>query len=62
MSKADLASFCLKVQKQLNMPYVLPSLPVALNRVGLDDPKETTLQVKLQLTFPFQSMLSWYDL
>jgi hypothetical protein len=52
MSKADLASFCLEVQKQLDMRYIAPSLPVDLSlkdTVGLDRPKDTTLQAESQL-------------
>jgi hypothetical protein len=61
MSKADLASFCLEVSKQLDMRYTPPSLPIDLNvkdRVGVDHPKDTTSQTESQLGNKESSVLS----
>lgn len=51
MSKADLASFCLEVSKQLDMRYIPPAFPIDLNlkeRGGLDHRKGTTSQLESQ--------------
>jgi hypothetical protein len=51
MSKADLASFCLEVSKQLDMRYIPPALPIDLNlkeRGGSDHRKDTASQTESQ--------------
>ena len=65
MSKADLASFCLEVSKQLDMRYIPPSLPIDLNlkdRLGLDHRKDRISQTESHLGNNESSVLSSQNL